>query len=84
MLDVKVPGNTPEWLAQLGTAIVRPFASMWVGAPLPGPAALEPWVHDRGRSAINDRRNTGRGFAAPASAVAAAAAAGSAREHLRA
>jgi len=32
VLDVKVPGNTPEWLAQLGTAIVRPFAAIdeWV------------------------------------------------------
>ncbi len=28
VLDVKVPDNTPEWLAQLGTAIVRPFASI--------------------------------------------------------
>jgi len=27
VLDLKVPGRTPEWLAQLGTAIVRPFAS---------------------------------------------------------
>jgi demethylmenaquinone methyltransferase/2-methoxy-6-polyprenyl-1,4-benzoquinol methylase len=32
VLDLKVPGNTPTWLAQLGTAIVRPFASIdeWV------------------------------------------------------
>ncbi len=32
VLDVKVPGNTPGWLAQLGTAIVRPFASIdeWI------------------------------------------------------
>ncbi|HEV2376653.1 MAG TPA: methyltransferase domain-containing protein [Streptosporangiaceae bacterium] len=32
VLDVKVPGNTPRWLAQLGTAVVRPFASIdeWV------------------------------------------------------
>ena len=32
VLDLKVPGNTPGWLAQLGTAIVRPFASIdeWV------------------------------------------------------
>jgi demethylmenaquinone methyltransferase/2-methoxy-6-polyprenyl-1,4-benzoquinol methylase len=28
VLDLKVPGNTPGWLAQLGTAIVRPFAAM--------------------------------------------------------
>jgi ubiquinone/menaquinone biosynthesis C-methylase UbiE len=28
VLDVKVPDNTPAWLAQLGTAIVRPFASI--------------------------------------------------------
>ena len=28
VLDLKVPGNTPEWIAQLGTAIVRPFASI--------------------------------------------------------
>ena len=32
VLDLKVPGNTPGWLAQLGTAIVRPFASIdeWI------------------------------------------------------
>jgi ubiquinone/menaquinone biosynthesis C-methylase UbiE len=32
VLDVKVPGNTPGWLAQLGTAAVRPFASIdeWI------------------------------------------------------
>jgi ubiquinone/menaquinone biosynthesis C-methylase UbiE len=28
VLDLKVPGNTPGWIAQLGTAIVRPFASI--------------------------------------------------------
>jgi ubiquinone/menaquinone biosynthesis C-methylase UbiE len=28
VLDLKVPDNTPGWLAQLGTAIVRPFASI--------------------------------------------------------
>jgi demethylmenaquinone methyltransferase/2-methoxy-6-polyprenyl-1,4-benzoquinol methylase len=28
VLDVKVPDNTPEWLAQLGTATVRPFAAI--------------------------------------------------------
>jgi len=32
VLDVKVPGHTPEWLAQLGTAMVRPFAAIdeWI------------------------------------------------------
>jgi ubiquinone/menaquinone biosynthesis C-methylase UbiE len=32
VLDLKVPGNTPGWLAQLGTATVRPFASIdqWI------------------------------------------------------
>jgi ubiquinone/menaquinone biosynthesis C-methylase UbiE len=28
VLDLKVPTNTPRWLAQMGTAIVRPFASI--------------------------------------------------------
>ena len=28
VLDLKVPDNTPAWLVQLGTAIVRPFASL--------------------------------------------------------
>jgi ubiquinone/menaquinone biosynthesis C-methylase UbiE len=28
VLDLKVPGNTPGWLVQLGTALVRPFASI--------------------------------------------------------
>jgi demethylmenaquinone methyltransferase/2-methoxy-6-polyprenyl-1,4-benzoquinol methylase len=28
VLDLKVPDNTPGWLAQLGTTIVRPFASI--------------------------------------------------------
>jgi ubiquinone/menaquinone biosynthesis C-methylase UbiE len=28
VLDVKVPGNTPGWLTQLGTAAVRPFAAI--------------------------------------------------------
>ena len=28
VLDLKVPGRTPGWLAQLGTATVRPFASI--------------------------------------------------------
>jgi ubiquinone/menaquinone biosynthesis C-methylase UbiE len=32
VLDLKVPANAPGWLAQLGTAIVRPFASIdeWI------------------------------------------------------
>jgi ubiquinone/menaquinone biosynthesis C-methylase UbiE len=32
VLDLKVPDNMPGWLAQLGTAIVRPFASVdeWI------------------------------------------------------
>jgi ubiquinone/menaquinone biosynthesis C-methylase UbiE len=32
VLDVKVPGSTPGWLAQLGTAAVRPFAAIdeWI------------------------------------------------------
>ena len=28
VLDLKVPGRTPGWLTQLGTATVRPFASI--------------------------------------------------------
>jgi demethylmenaquinone methyltransferase/2-methoxy-6-polyprenyl-1,4-benzoquinol methylase len=37
VLDVKAPDNTPGWLAHLGTAIVRPFASIdeWI--------ARRPW-----------------------------------------
>jgi demethylmenaquinone methyltransferase/2-methoxy-6-polyprenyl-1,4-benzoquinol methylase len=32
VLDLKLPGNTPRWLAQLGAAILRPFASIdeWI------------------------------------------------------
>jgi ubiquinone/menaquinone biosynthesis C-methylase UbiE len=32
VLDLKVPASTPRWLAQLGTAVVRPFASIdeWI------------------------------------------------------
>src|SRR5246127_4553325 len=32
VLDLKVPGNTPGWLAPLGTAAVRPFAAIdeWI------------------------------------------------------
>jgi ubiquinone/menaquinone biosynthesis C-methylase UbiE len=38
VLDLKVPDNTPRWLAQLGTATVRPFASIddWI--------LRRPWV----------------------------------------
>ena len=37
VLDLKVPANAPRWLAWLGTAIVRPFASIdeWI--------ARRPW-----------------------------------------
>jgi ubiquinone/menaquinone biosynthesis C-methylase UbiE len=37
VLDVKVPDSTPTWLAQLGLAVVRPFASIdeWI--------ARRPW-----------------------------------------
>jgi ubiquinone/menaquinone biosynthesis C-methylase UbiE len=28
VLDLKVPDNTPRWLTKLGTAVVRPFASI--------------------------------------------------------
>jgi ubiquinone/menaquinone biosynthesis C-methylase UbiE len=32
VLDLKIPDNTPRWLAQVGTALVRPFASIdeWI------------------------------------------------------
>jgi demethylmenaquinone methyltransferase/2-methoxy-6-polyprenyl-1,4-benzoquinol methylase len=32
VLDLKVPANTPWWLAHVGTAVVRPFASIdeWI------------------------------------------------------
>jgi ubiquinone/menaquinone biosynthesis C-methylase UbiE len=32
VLDLKVPASTPRWLAQCGTAVVRPFASIdeWI------------------------------------------------------
>jgi ubiquinone/menaquinone biosynthesis C-methylase UbiE len=32
VLDLKVPGNTPGWLARFGTATVRPFAAIdqWI------------------------------------------------------
>jgi demethylmenaquinone methyltransferase/2-methoxy-6-polyprenyl-1,4-benzoquinol methylase len=37
VLDLKIPGNTPRWMANLGTAVVRPFASIdeWI--------ARRPW-----------------------------------------
>jgi demethylmenaquinone methyltransferase/2-methoxy-6-polyprenyl-1,4-benzoquinol methylase len=37
VLDLKLPDNVPRWVAQLGTAIVRPFASIeqWI--------ARRPW-----------------------------------------
>ena len=37
VLDLKVPDSTPRWLAQLGIATVRPFASIdkWI--------ARRPW-----------------------------------------
>ena len=28
VLDLKLPDNTPEWLTRLGTAVLRPFASI--------------------------------------------------------
>jgi demethylmenaquinone methyltransferase/2-methoxy-6-polyprenyl-1,4-benzoquinol methylase len=33
VLDLKVPDNTPRWIAGLGTAVARPFASIdeWIG-----------------------------------------------------
>jgi ubiquinone/menaquinone biosynthesis C-methylase UbiE len=40
VLDVKVPDSTPRWLAQLGTATVRPFA------------AIEEWIQRRPWEAI--------------------------------
>jgi ubiquinone/menaquinone biosynthesis C-methylase UbiE len=40
VLDVKVPDKTPGWLAQLGTATVRPFA------------AIEEWIQRRPWEAI--------------------------------
>jgi demethylmenaquinone methyltransferase/2-methoxy-6-polyprenyl-1,4-benzoquinol methylase len=32
VLDLKVPANTPRWLAHVGTAVLRPFASIdeWI------------------------------------------------------
>ena len=47
VLDLEVPGNAPRWLAQLGMAVVRPFASIdeWV--------VRRPW--DAIREAMQDR-----------------------------
>src|SRR5579863_4252580 len=42
VLDLKVPGNTPGWLAQLGTATVRPFAA------IDGWLMRRPWEAIRG------------------------------------
>jgi demethylmenaquinone methyltransferase/2-methoxy-6-polyprenyl-1,4-benzoquinol methylase len=41
VLDLKVPDSTPRWLAQLGIATVRPFASIdeWI--------ARRPWQEIR-------------------------------------
>jgi demethylmenaquinone methyltransferase/2-methoxy-6-polyprenyl-1,4-benzoquinol methylase len=49
VLDLKVPANTPRRLAQLGTAIVRPFASIdeWI--------VRRPW--DAIRAAIQEELN---------------------------
>ena len=32
VLDLKIPADTPRWLAHVGTAVVRPFASIdeWI------------------------------------------------------
>ena len=42
VLDLKAPDNAPRWLAQLGTAVARPFGSIdeWV--------ARRPWEVIRG------------------------------------
>jgi demethylmenaquinone methyltransferase/2-methoxy-6-polyprenyl-1,4-benzoquinol methylase len=47
VLDLEVPGNSPRWLAQLGIALVRPFASIdeWI--------ARRPW--EAIRAAMQDR-----------------------------
>ena len=54
VLDLKVPDNTPAWLEQLGTAILRPFASIdeWImrrpweaiGAVMQGELADVSWT----------------------------------------
>ena len=47
VLDLEVPHNAPRWLAQLGVALVRPFASIdeWMGR--------RPW--EAIRTAMQDR-----------------------------
>jgi ubiquinone/menaquinone biosynthesis C-methylase UbiE len=47
VLDLEVPHNAPRWLAQLGVALVRPFASIdeWIGR--------RPW--EAIRTAMQDR-----------------------------
>ena len=42
VLDLKVPNETPRWVAQLGTAVVRPFAS------------IDEWITRRPWEAIRD------------------------------
>lgn len=42
VLDLKLPGLTPRWLARLGTAVVRPFAS------------IDEWIVRRPWDAIRD------------------------------
>jgi len=54
VLDLKVPDNTPAWLQQLGSAILRPFASIdeWImrrpweaiGAAMQGELADVSWT----------------------------------------
>jgi ubiquinone/menaquinone biosynthesis C-methylase UbiE len=50
VLDLKVPAKTPRWLAQIGTAVVRPFASIdeWV--------TRRPWaeIHDAMQEELAD------------------------------
>jgi demethylmenaquinone methyltransferase/2-methoxy-6-polyprenyl-1,4-benzoquinol methylase len=47
VLDLEVPDNAPQWLAQLGSALVRPFASIdeWI--------VRRPW--EAIRAALQDR-----------------------------
>jgi demethylmenaquinone methyltransferase/2-methoxy-6-polyprenyl-1,4-benzoquinol methylase len=47
VLDLEVPDNAPQWLAQFGSALVRPFASIdeWI--------ARRPW--EAIRAALQDR-----------------------------
>jgi len=41
VLDLKIPANAPQWLARLGTAVVRPFAS------------IDQWIRRRAWEAIH-------------------------------